>query len=40
VILLTWTDPVTDVFIENGVGRIEQGIKPNTAAGMGGVLIQ
>ena len=29
--------PVTDVFIE-GLHRIEQGMKPNTAAGMGGVL--
>ena len=30
---------VTDVFIENLIGDIEQGMKANTAAQLGGVLV-
>ena len=37
--LLIVPEVVTDVFFENLLNQIEQGMKPNTAAGMGGVLI-
>ena len=38
IVTLYESDPPTDVFFEN-VYPIESGMKPNTAAGMGGVLV-
>jgi hypothetical protein len=39
-VLLLEEDPVTDVFLEQIINSIEQGMKANTAAQLGGVLVE